>query len=101
MSECCTGGLCANKSYLAFRRQDGSPWTPMYVQSVDPARCTGCGRCATVCLAGCYEMVEVEGEKVARVVHAGNCMGDCHCHKVCPVEGGAMTCRPVELSTSA
>lgn len=69
----------------------------MYVQSVDPEKCIGCGRCVKVCLGGCYEMQEVEGETKAVVVNPANCMGDCHCHKVCPVEGGAMSCRPVPI----
>ncbi|MDF1552863.1 MAG: 4Fe-4S binding protein [Deferrisomatales bacterium] len=96
MSDCCSGGLCSSKTYLTFQRQDGSPWTPMYVQQVDPEKCIGCGKCLKVCMGGCYEMVEIDGEKKARVVNRGNCMGDCHCHKVCPVEGGAMSCRAVE-----
>lgn len=69
----------------------------MYVQEVDPAKCTGCGLCVKVCLGGCYEIREVDGERKARVVRPERCMGDCHCHKVCPVEGGAMSCQPVEL----
>ncbi|GAB4252277.1 ferredoxin family protein [Deferrisoma sp.] len=97
MSDCCSGGLCSEKTYLTFRRQDGSPWIPMYVQEVESEKCLGCGKCVAVCLGGCYEMVEVSGETKARVVNPGNCMGDCHCHKVCPVEGGAMTCQPVEI----
>lgn len=70
----------------------------MYIQEVDPNQCIGCGKCVQVCMGGCYEMVEIGGGKTARVVNPGNCMGDCHCHKACPVEGGAMTCRPVELT---
>jgi NAD-dependent dihydropyrimidine dehydrogenase PreA subunit len=69
----------------------------MYVQAVDWDDCVGCGLCVNVCLGGCYELSEVDGEKKAVVVNPDNCMGDCHCHKVCPVEGGAMTCKPVEL----
>ena len=97
MSDCCDGGRCSSKTYRTFQRQDGAPWTPMYVQRVDPDRCIGCGKCLQVCMGSCYEMVEIDGEKKARVVNAGNCMGDCHCHKVCPVEGGAMSCQAVEL----
>lgn len=101
MSDCCAGGLCSRETYLTFRRRAGSSWTPMYVQAVDPDRCTGCGRCVKVCLGGCYELYDRDGATKARVANAGNCMGDCHCHKVCPVEGGAMTCRPVQIGAQA
>ncbi len=97
MSDCCSEKICKSRQYLTFRRQDGSPWTPMYVQSVDPAKCTGCGLCVKVCVGGCYEMQAVEGRKIALVVNPGTCLGDCHCHKVCPVAGGAMICKAVEI----
>ncbi|MFU8858695.1 MAG: 4Fe-4S binding protein, partial [Deferrisomatales bacterium] len=69
MSDCCAGGLCSSKTYLTFRRQDGTPWTPMYIQEVDPNQCIGCGKCVQVCMGGCYEMVEIGGGKTARVVN--------------------------------
>lgn len=101
MSDCCSAKTCGKgKTYLTFRRQDGTSWTPMYVQSVDPEKCIGCGLCVKVCAGGCYEMREVVGEKKAVLVNPGRCMGDCHCHKVCPVPGGAMTCRPVEVDAT-
>jgi len=97
MSDCCSGIICPSKQYLTFQRQDGTPWTPMYVRGVDPAKCVGCGLCAKVCVGGCYEMQEVEGGKKAVIVNPGACLGDCHCHKICPVAGGAMICTAVEI----
>jgi NAD-dependent dihydropyrimidine dehydrogenase PreA subunit len=98
MSDCCAVGCVPAKTYLTFKRQDGSPWTPMYVQSVDPDACKGCGQCVKVCMGGCYEMREKDGVLKAFVVNSSNCMGDCHCHKACPVKGGAMSCKAVELT---
>ncbi|MDT8444437.1 MAG: 4Fe-4S binding protein [Desulfuromonadales bacterium] len=101
MADCCSSKTCGEektaKRYLTFRRQDGAPWTPMYVRSVDPAKCIGCGLCVKVCAGECYEMREVEGSQKAVIVNPGTCLGDCHCHKICPVEGGAMACHAVEI----
>jgi NAD-dependent dihydropyrimidine dehydrogenase PreA subunit len=77
---------------------------------VDPEKCIGCGMCIKVCLGECYEMRDIKPKKIlvsingklrtiivsrqAFVVRPENCYGDCHCHKICPVDGGAMICRP-------
>jgi dihydropyrimidine dehydrogenase (NAD+) subunit PreA len=70
----------------------------MYVESFDLEKCMGCGRCVETCGGGCYTLRETPRGSRAFVVNAGNCMGDCHCHRVCPVEGGAMRCLPVEMA---
>jgi len=97
MADCCSDKSCQNRRHLTFLRQDGTAWTPMYVQGVDPNQCTGCGLCVKVCVGKCYEMREINGSKRAVVVNPGSCLGDCHCHKICPVPGGAMHCQAVEI----
>lgn len=95
------------------RTSSGEPWVPAFVEKVDPGKCIGCGLCVKICLPGVYKMektaprrvtVKVNGKDVARevdkvavVVNPDLCMGDCHCHMICPVEGGAMICNPKRL----
>ncbi len=99
--ECCTilgQSLDPKKSWVTNKRKDGSEWIPMFLEYVDPEKCKGCGLCVKICLGNCYELQEkvVNGKKkkVSAAVRPENCYGDCHCHKTCPVHGGAMVCKP-------
>ncbi|MFN4133333.1 MAG: 4Fe-4S binding protein [Candidatus Hadarchaeales archaeon] len=90
--------------------KSGLPWIPAFVDHVDPQKCIGCGLCVKVCTGDCYEFRETEEREisvsiggklvkkrvklVAVVVNADTCLGDCSCHKICPVDGGAMVCKP-------
>jgi len=47
---------------------------------VDTEKCTGCGRCLMVCLAGCFEVIE----KKARVRSLEWCMECSACWYICP-----------------
>lgn len=111
--------LKSGKKFLTNRTASGGEWIPAFVQKVDAERCIGCGSCVKVCLGKCYELREIKvngnarkqsfrrsqkresvfvpKKKVAVVVHPENCFGDCHCHKVCPIIGGAMICKPKEI----
>ncbi len=86
-------------NWLEFVRAEEA--VPAFVKFVDEERCVGCGKCVEVCLGNCYELREkiVDGrkKKVSVVVRPENCYGDCHCHKVCPVPGGAMVCEPKRI----
>lgn len=98
--ECCDAletPLEVDERFINNKRQNGNKWVPAFVQYVDREKCTGCGMCAKVCLSECYEIQEINGKKVSVVINRESCMGDCHCHKVCPVEGGAMVCKPKAL----
>lgn len=91
----------SGKKLLTNKIASGTEWIPAFVQRVDMEKCTGCGSCVKVCLGGCYELREItvngNKKKVSVVVHPENCFGDCHCHKTCPVLGGAMICVPKEI----
>ncbi len=92
------------------KTKSGKQWVPTYVEYIDEKRCIGCGLCVKVCVGDCYEMkmvpekevtVTINGKqktlavkKIAVVVNPDNCMGDCHCHKICPVDGAAIVCKP-------
>lgn len=95
--ECCTilgEKLDPKKNWVTNVRKDGREWIPMFLEYVDPEKCIGCGLCVKVCTGHCYEMQEINGKKVAVAVHPENCLGDCSCHLICPVKGGAMVCKP-------
>lgn len=108
--------LPQNRNYYANETKSGKQWIPAFVEYVDPKRCIGCGLCVKVCLPGVYEMKRVKARKVtvkigdkkvtrtvtkvAVVVNPDTCFGDCHCHMICPVDGGAMICKPKELANS-
>ncbi|TEU13673.1 MAG: hypothetical protein E3I12_02820 [Hadesarchaea archaeon] len=99
----------ANGWYMSETKA-GAPWIPTFVDCIDPEKCFGCGLCVKVCTGNCYELeeteerevtVSIDGRKttklvkrVAVVVNAGDCLGDCSCHLICPVDGGAIMCKP-------
>jgi len=95
--ECCTilgDGLDTERNWVTNVRKNGREWIPSFLEYVDPEKCTGCGMCVKVCTGHCYEMRESNGKKVSVAVHPENCLGDCSCHLICPVLGGAMVCKP-------
>ncbi len=80
----------------------GATWTPTFVQTIDEAKCIGCGRCFRVCPRGVLELVGLseEGErisldpdgdeeeeyekKVMTIAHGELCIGCTACSKICP-----------------
>lgn len=101
VNECCDilkNELDQNKNWFKSKRANGKEWIPAFLQYVDAEKCIGCGMCVKVCLGNCYELQErvINGKKkkVSVAVHPKRCLGDCHCHKVCSIPGGAMVCSP-------
>lgn len=102
--------LDPKRKWYTAKKASGEDWIPAFVKYVDAEKCIGCGLCIKVCLGECYEMIEVEPKEItvsvkgklktikvtrqAIIINQENCYGDCHCHKICPVEGGAMICQP-------
>jgi Nif-specific ferredoxin III len=81
----------------------GATWTPTFVQSIDEAKCIGCGRCFKVCPRGVLELVGLDDEgqrvgidgdeddddaeyekKVMTIAHQDQCIGCTACAKICP-----------------
>jgi Nif-specific ferredoxin III len=81
----------------------GESWTPTFVQSINEAKCIGCGRCFKVCPRGVLELVGLndEGErvvvssdeddddgeyekKVMTIAHGELCIGCTACARICP-----------------
>ena len=73
----------------------GTPWEPVYLLSIDPAECLGCGRCFKVCGRSVLALVPLDedGEiaedeenierHVMTVADPGDCIGCGACSRVC------------------
>ncbi|MFQ6130079.1 MAG: 4Fe-4S binding protein [Candidatus Hadarchaeaceae archaeon] len=113
MKACCDvlgNELDPAKDWYNGETKSGAPWVPTFIERIDPQKCIGCGLCVKVCTGNCYELRETEErevavtiggkhvtklvKRVAMVVNANACLGDCSCHKICPVDGGAIVCKP-------
>lgn len=101
MAECCTilgKHLDLKKKWVTSVRKNGREWVPMFLEYVDAKKCTGCELCIKVCTGYCFEMREIKinnkKKKVSVAVNPNNCLGECSCHLICPVKGGAMVCEP-------
>jgi Nif-specific ferredoxin III len=79
-----------------FGTRDGTPWTPSYVDSIDPELCIGCGRCFKVCGQGVLKMMGVDEDgalvtaddddaerMVMTLGDKGKCIGCGACTRVC------------------
>jgi Nif-specific ferredoxin III len=83
----------------------GESWTPTFVQTIDEAKCIGCGRCFKVCPRGVLELVGLDADgqrvgidsdadeddddaeyekKVMTIAHQEMCIGCTACAKICP-----------------
>jgi len=79
--------------------RDGRDWKPVYLISIDPKTCIGCGRCFKVCgqnvltlkgLNSDDELVDLDDDdddierKIMALSDAGACVGCGACARVCP-----------------
>jgi Nif-specific ferredoxin III len=74
----------------------GTPWTPQYVEAIDPKVCIGCGRCYKVCPRDVLTLEDRgddevdddwddEDAKAMMVVkNAMDCIGCGACGRTCP-----------------
>ncbi len=81
----------------------GKSWTPHYAQSINEAKCIGCGRCFRVCGRDVLQLVGVDedGERIAvsvdsddddaeyekkvmTIANPENCVGCEACMRICP-----------------
>jgi Nif-specific ferredoxin III len=76
--------------------RDGTPWTPEYLDSIDPEQCIGCGRCFKVCAQDVMEakavtedgdIVDADDDEAERMImtvaNKGACTGCAACARVC------------------
>ena len=79
---------------VTFTTRDGTPWTPKYLDSIDPELCIGCGRCYKVCPRQVLDLVERELDDdddsdddnmmVMSIANVQDCIGCGSCGRVCP-----------------
>ncbi len=86
---------------MATISRDGRPYSPEFLDSIDPETCIGCGRCFKVCGLGVMDLKGYDGDggfvdlddeddedeiekKVMVVADGGACIGCGACARVCP-----------------
>ena len=68
---------------LSPRRQETHEFRSGEVASIDPASCTGCGRCATACRFGAVVRAQTHGAVQSYRVEPGACEGCAACYYAC------------------
>jgi ferredoxin III, nif-specific len=90
--------------------RDGTPWVPLYLDSINDEKCIGCGRCNKVCSHGVLglkgltedgEECEIDSEDMERmvstVVNKGACIGCNACALVCGSKGAQIHISAADL----
>jgi len=87
--------------YITSITKAGNIWVPQFIESLDQQNCVGCGRCYKACTRQVIEIVtrqptkgKATVERVARIAHPGECIGDAACEAACPRKN--ITCRSVK-----
>lgn len=76
----------------------GTPWTPIYVEAINPKVCIGCGRCFKVCPRDVLTLVDrgddddmdeddwddEDAKAMMSVKNAMDCIGCGACGRTCP-----------------
>ena len=76
----------------------GTPWTPSYVEAINPKHCIGCGRCFKVCPRDVLTLVDrgeddeideddwddEDAKALMTVKNAMDCIGCGACGRTCP-----------------
>ena len=74
----------------------GTPWTPTYVEAIDPKVCIGCGRCFKVCAHDVLTLQDrgddeldddwddEDAKALMTVKNAMDCIGCGACGRTCP-----------------
>lgn len=74
----------------------GTPWTPTYVEAIDPKVCIGCGRCFKVCPRDVLTLQDrgddeldddwddEDAKALMTVKNAMDCIGCGACGRTCP-----------------
>ncbi len=108
----CRGGAVTELT-LTLHPQ-GRLWRPQFVQSIEEARCIGCGRCMRACGRDVLALMGVDEEgnhvavtlgddedgeyekKIMTVAHPEDCIGCGACARLCPKKCHTHAARTVE-----
>jgi copper chaperone CopZ/Pyruvate/2-oxoacid:ferredoxin oxidoreductase delta subunit len=88
-------GVGEEDDFYSIKTSGGNTWIPAYIQAIDYEKCTACGLCARVCGQNIFAVFKENGSKRVEIVNPEECLGDCHCHKVCKF--GALICKPRKI----
>ncbi|PKQ29360.1 MAG: (Fe-S)-binding protein, partial [Actinobacteria bacterium HGW-Actinobacteria-10] len=93
---CCEAMIAAQKFGLL-----NPVHTSNFMPRVDGARCTGCGKCVTVCPVQAVSVVPTNGERSPLRAHIAEeiCLGCGLCARVCTRAGVALEPRPERVIT--
>ncbi len=80
---------------ITGRTRGGHEWVPHFIETLNQARCIGCGRCFKACPQGVFELVQREEDedsdddgsedtlKVMSIANPLDCIGCRACSKSC------------------
>ena len=74
---------------------------PPRLPAIDPARCTGCGRCVGACAPHLLSLQAVRWKKHAVLQDAPRCIGCSECAVVCPFGAIRMRRLPAQAPGAA
>jgi len=75
--------------------------SPPHLPDIDPARCTGCGRCVGACEPHVLSLEPVRWVKIAVLHDRPGCTGCSRCAWVCPFRAITMRTGPREPGAGA